>query len=61
MSISSSTPTNDTEIWASLKQAISTSSSFQHWKSQLEPDRSNLNLDDLIQRYLRETLETLAY
>jgi hypothetical protein len=61
MSISSPTPTNDTEIWASLKQAISTSSSFQHWKSQLETDRSNLNLDDLVQRYLRETLETLAY
>jgi hypothetical protein len=70
MSISSPTPTNDTEIWASLKQAISTSSSFQHWKSQLETlDRfskgeatpTNLNLDDLVQRYLRETLETLAY
>jgi hypothetical protein len=62
MSISSPTPTNDTEIWASLKQAISTSSSFQHWKSQLETlDSSNHNLDDLIQRYLRETLETLAY
>jgi hypothetical protein len=62
MNISSPAPTNNTEIWASLKQAISASSSFEHWASQLDPlDRSNLNLDDLVQRYLRETLETLAY
>jgi hypothetical protein len=62
MSISSPTPINDTSIWASLKQAISTSSGFQHWATQLSTlDRSNLNLDDLVQRYLRETLETLAY
>jgi hypothetical protein len=62
MSTSSPTPINDTSIWASLKQAISTSSGFQHWATQLSTlDRSNLNLDDLVQRYLRETLETLAY
>lgn len=70
MNISSPAPINDTEIWASLKQAISASSSFEHWASQLDTrDRfskgeatpTNLNLDDLVQLYLRETLETLAY
>jgi hypothetical protein len=62
MSISSPTPTNDTSIWTSLKQAISASSGFQHWASQLPtPERAALNGDTLVQRYLRETLETLAY
>ena len=62
MSISSPAPINDTSIWTSLKQAIAASSGFQHWATQLSTlDRSNLNLDDLVQRYLRETLETLAY
>jgi hypothetical protein len=62
MSISSPTPTNDTEIWSSLKQAISTSAGFQHWASQLPSiDKTDLNLDASVQRYLRETLETLAY
>jgi hypothetical protein len=62
MSISSPTPTNDTSIWTSLKQAISASSGFQHWASQLStPEQADLNLDARVQRYLRETLETLAY
>jgi hypothetical protein len=53
----------DSEIWSSLKQAIAASSGFQRW--QLERNNSqllnNLELDPLIRRYLRETLETLAY
>ena len=62
MNISSPAPINDTTIWASLKQAISSSSGFQHWASQLSAiDQADINLDALIQRYLRETLETLAY
>ena len=62
MNISSPVPTNDTNIWASLKQAISNSSGFQHWTSQLSTmEQTDLNLDTLVQRYLRETLETLAY
>jgi hypothetical protein len=62
MSISSPTPTNDTSIWTSLKQAIAASSGFQHWASQLStPEQADLNLDARVQRYLRETLETLAY
>ena len=62
MSISSPDPANDTSVWTSLKQAISASSGFQHWASQLSPpEQADLNLDERVQRYLRETLETLAY
>ncbi len=62
MSISTPTPTNDPSIWTSLKQAIATSSGFQHWATQLSAlEQSNLDLDERVQRYLRETLETLAY
>jgi hypothetical protein len=54
----------DTEIWHSLKSAIAASSGFQRW--QLEHlNRDNqlqeLSLERQVQRYLRETLETLAY
>lgn len=62
MNISSPAPINDTSVWVSLKQAISNSSGFQHWASQLSAiEQTDINLDALIQRYLRETLETLAY
>jgi hypothetical protein len=62
MSTSSITPANDTSVWTSLKQAISASSGFQHWASQLSLiEQSDLSLDARVQRYLRETLETLAY
>ena len=62
MSISSPASTNNTSIWASLKQAISSSPGFQHWASQLSTiEQADLNLDARVQRYLRETLETLAY
>ncbi len=62
MSISSPTPANDTSVWTSLKQAIAASSGFQHWASQLPTlEQSDLNLYARVQRYLRETLETLAY
>ncbi len=53
----------DSQIWQSLKQAIAASSGFQRW--QLEQQQSQaehtLSLDQQVQRYLRETLETLAY
>jgi hypothetical protein len=53
----------DSEIWESLKQAIANSSGFRRW--QVERDRDDqfkaLGLDGLVRRYLRETLETLAY
>jgi hypothetical protein len=53
----------DSQIWDSLKEAIATSSGFQRW--QLEHSVGNqlqdYSLDSRVRRYLRETLETLAY
>lgn len=53
----------DKQIWNSLKQAIAASSGFQRW--QLEHSVSDrledYSLDSRVRRYLRETLETLAY
>ncbi|MGA7934229.1 MAG: hypothetical protein WCA35_11835 [Kovacikia sp.] len=53
----------DSEIWQSLKQAIATSSGFQRWRIERSIDGvlSGLALDSLVRKYLRETLETLAY
>lgn len=49
-------------VWTSLKLAISTSSGFERWKSELDLDiLDKTPLDHLVRRYLRETLETLAY
>lgn len=53
----------DSQIWHELKVAIAASSGFQRW--QLEQISSNqienLSLDYQVRRYLRQTLETLAY
>jgi hypothetical protein len=53
----------DSQIWDSLKQAIAASSGFQRW--QLEHPVGDYleeySLDSRVRRYLRETLETLAY
>ncbi len=57
-------PSGDADIWQSLKSAIAASSGFQRWKSEhlnLDPQFNNFTLDQVVQRYLRETLETLAY
>lgn len=50
-------------IWDNLKEAITASSGFQNWQSELltldavqQP-----SLDYQVRRYLRETLETLAH
>ena len=61
---SNSNLTPDADIWNNLKQAIAISSGFQRW--QLERVQSGsqieeLSLDEQVQRYLRETLENLAY
>ena len=63
-----STPTlhsqfsEDTHIWANLKQAIANSSGFQRWKQEQDTQKiQNQGLDLLVRCYLRETLETLAY
>jgi hypothetical protein len=52
----------DTEIWANLRDAIANSSGFKGWKQQQsQPDFESLSLDKQVRRYLRETLATLAY
>jgi hypothetical protein len=52
----------DTQIWTHLKTAIANSSGFKRWTSeqQLAPVNES-TADPLVRRYLRETLETLAY
>ncbi|HEY9904826.1 MAG TPA: hypothetical protein V6D43_20715 [Candidatus Sericytochromatia bacterium] len=53
----------DSQIWDSLKQAIATSSGFQRWQleHQVGDQLQDYGLDSRVRRYLRETLETLAY
>ncbi|BAY44389.1 hypothetical protein SAMD00079811_19880 [Scytonema sp. HK-05] len=59
---SSDTPfTGNTENWNSLKCAIAASSGFQRWLLERDAQFQKLRLDEQVQRYLRETLETLAY
>ena len=59
---------SDSEIWESLKHAIAASSGFQRWQLEQQdssdaanPDLEQSGLDYSVRRYLRETLETLAY
>lgn len=49
--------------WNSLKQATAASSGFQRWQLERSCDAQiqELSLDNQVRRYLRETLETLAY
>jgi hypothetical protein len=65
---SSATPASpqlpqDSQIWASLKQAIAASSGFQSWQMEhpVGEQLQDYSLDSRVRRYLRETLETLAY
>jgi hypothetical protein len=54
----------DSQIWDSLKQAIAASSGFQRWQIEhpVGDDKTqDYSLDSRVRRYLRETLETLAY
>lgn len=54
----------DSQIWHDLKQAITISSGFHRWKQERAIDDQlhlNMNLDQQVRSYLRETLETLAY
>jgi hypothetical protein len=52
--------TQNSETWGGLRRAITSTPGFQHWCSSSRYV-SDKELDDLIQLYLRETLETLAY
>ncbi|MFQ4145097.1 hypothetical protein [Chlorogloeopsis sp. ULAP02] len=51
----------DANIWNSLKCAIATSSGFQRWLIERDVQFQKLSLEQQVQRYLRETLENLAY
>lgn len=65
MTLPSSTQASfsDDLIWDSLKQAIAASSGFQRWQAEhsLSSGSDEQSLEQLVSRYLRETLETLAY
>jgi hypothetical protein len=52
---------SDDVTWDSLKRAIAASSGFQRWRAERTNSVQELNLEQLVSRYLRETLETLAY
>jgi hypothetical protein len=53
----------NSQIWGSLKQAIAASSGFQRWQMEhpVGDQLQDYTLDSRVRRYLRETLETLAY
>lgn len=59
-SVSTDGKKQDREIWFSLKKAIAKSSGFQSWQQERNIDRE-ADLDFQVRRYLKETLETLAY
>jgi hypothetical protein len=69
MAVSSTPPSHfsDDVIWHSLKQAIAASSGFQRWRAERETldgqleSQAEVPSEQLVSRYLRETLETLAY
>ena len=52
---------DDAAIWQNLKEAIAASSGFQQWKQEQSIQPNSDSIDRLVRRYLRETLETLAY
>ena len=52
------------QVWDNLKQAIAASSGFQRWHLErllVDEQFHKLSLEHQVRRYLRETLETLAY
>lgn len=50
-------------FWHHLKHAIAASSGFKRWQLErgISSESSDPTPDHLVQSYLRETLETLAY
>ncbi|EFA71531.1 hypothetical protein B7O87_11330 [Cylindrospermopsis raciborskii CENA303] len=52
---------DDDQVWQNLKYAISATSGFQRWQLESKSKLTGLRLDQQVQKYLRETLETLAY
>lgn len=53
----------DGKYWDELRQAISNTSGFKRWvlDRQIEPKSAEGTMDAMVQLYLRQTLETLAY
>jgi hypothetical protein len=53
----------DGKYWGELRQAISNTSGFKRWvlDRKIEPKSAEGTLDAMVQLYLRQTLETLAY
>jgi hypothetical protein len=53
---------SDGKYWSELRQAISDTSGFKRWVlDSKESQGSDGTLDTMVQLYLRQTLETLAY
>lgn len=52
---------NDAQVWDNLKEAIASCSGFERWQYEQQADQDDTSLDYRVRRYLRETLETLAY
>jgi len=50
----------DLEIWSNLRSAIAKSSGFKRWQQEQGIVEQG-DLDLIVRRYLKETLETLAY
>lgn len=50
----------DLEIWSNLRSAIAKSSGFKRWQQE-QGISTQGDLDLTVRRYLKETLETLAY
>ncbi len=50
----------DLEIWSNLRFAIAKSSGFKRWQQEQDINEQS-DLDLMVRRYLKETLETLAY
>jgi hypothetical protein len=46
--------------WGSLRKVIADTPGFQHWCS-VSQEAEGRDIDRLVQAYLSETLETLAY
>jgi hypothetical protein len=51
---------NASATWGGLRKVIADTPGFKHWCS-VSQESEGLDLDRLIQTYLSETLETLAY
>ena len=52
--------TQDLEIWSNLRSVIAKSSGFKRWQQEQGINEQS-ELDLMVRRYLKETLETLAY